>query len=252
MTKNGVIQQPQRRGRDKLSAIRYPLSARILFFLIFAFYALSYSCYAAPSYGTKMPLEKQFFAGFQQHSIFKRYLEHEAGKMRSFQELVLVSYGVSDWFSIDLKGAFGNIEQQSDNGDKLKYQAFLGGGYGFRFKFYDKEKVKMVFGFQHISIHPDSKFRDNVKHKGVLDDWQFCALASRDFKKFVPYLGARWSRCDYIHWEDKERDRIKSDETKCVGLILGLDIPLAEKLWINLEGSVFDNEAAAVSLNFVF
>lgn len=220
----------------------------------FAFFFLSFhfTCYAAPCYGTKMPARNKFFSGLQYHNIFKRYLEGDNGKMRSQQEFVLVSYGVFDWLSIDLKGGAGDIKQKPPSSPQLNYSQFLGGGYGFRLRLYDKNRVKAVFGFQHISIHPKLLHPQGQKNKAVLDDWQFSALASCDFKKFTPYLGARWSRCDYIHWVDGERNRVKSASGKSAGFIYGCDIAVTDKLWVNLEGQAFDSQAMAVSLNYAF
>ena len=208
---------------------------------------------AAPCYGTKMPGRNKFFAGAQYYNIFQRYLEHsENGKMRSQQEFILLSYGVFDWLSIDLKGGAGDIKQKPLGANQLNYSAFLGGGYGFRLRLYEKEKIKAVFGFQHISIHPKIIHPGGVKNKAVLDDWQLSALASYSFKKITPYLGARWSRADYIHWLDGERSRVKSDPDRSFGFIYGCDIALTQKLWINLEGQAFDSQAVAASLNCAF
>jgi len=208
--------------------------------------------YAAPCYGTTMPKQKEIDAGLQYYSIFKRYQEREAGKLRSGQEFVLFSYGVFDWLSIDAKGGAGFIKQHPLGRDEIDYPTFLGGGYGFRLRLYEKEKVKAVFGFQHISVHPYSIYAGGVKHKAVLDDWQVSALASYALGKFTPYLGTRWSRAGYIHWVDGQRDLVKSDLTKSWGLIAGLDIPLSSKMWVNIEGSWFDSDAAALSLNYRF
>ena len=208
--------------------------------------------YAAPCYGTKMPEVKEFFIGLQAHSVLKRQLEDEWGKLRSMQYFFLISYGVYDWLSIDLKGGAGNINQRSGAGDKMDYSTYLGGGYGFRIRFYNRGKTKMVFGFQHISIHPHTVSIGALKHKAVLDDWQFSFLASRDFRKFTPYMGAKWSRLDYIHWVDRNRKAVKSDLAKSIGFIAGLDLPLNDKIWLNLEGQLFDGEAVAGSLNFKF
>jgi hypothetical protein len=43
-----------------------------------------------------------------------------------------------------------------------------------------------------------------------------------------------------------------SDFTKSFGLIAGLDIPVNAKVWLNLEGQLFDSEACALSVNFNF
>jgi hypothetical protein len=217
--------------------------------LVFAFQIVAY---AAPCYGTNMPKKKQFFAGLQTYSIFKRILEDEAGKIRSLQNFLLISYGVTDWLSIDLKGGAGNIKQHPVGSDEIDYRSGFAGGYGFRVKAYDKENLRMVFGFQHISAHPYSSNLGSVRHKAILDDWQFSFLASRDILKVTPYLGCRWSRVDYIHTIEKERKRVMSDLTKDIGLIYGLDIPITKKTWINLEGEAFDSYALACSINYKF
>lgn len=210
------------------------------------------SSHAAPCYGTKLPQKKQVYMGLQSYSVFKRYLEDDSGKMRSQQEFLLLSYGVFDWLSIDLKGGAGWIKQHPGGIDELDYPAFLGGGYGFRLKLYEAKNTKAVFGFQHISVHPRTKYVENVKNKAVSDDWQLSLLASHDFKNLTPYLGTRFSRMDYIHWTNGYRNRVKSDLSKWVGLVAGTDITLTEKFWINLEGSWLDSEALAVSVNYGF
>ena len=65
---------------------------------------LATSSYAAPCYGTKMPEKKEIFLGLQYHDIFKRYLKDHYGTYRSMQNFLLLSYGIFDWLSIDLKG----------------------------------------------------------------------------------------------------------------------------------------------------
>jgi nitrate reductase NapE component len=199
-----------------------------------------------------MPMKKEFFIGFQNHTIFKRYLENEQGKVRSMQDFLLLSYGVYDWLSIDLKGGAGNIKQHPVGSDEVDYPSSFVGGYGFRVKLYDEKNLKMVFGFQHISIHPKSTHLGTVKNRAILDDWQTSLLASFDFKKITPYLGTRWSRIDYIHTVGDSRKRVMSDSTKSIGLILGLDLPLTKKSWLNLEGQLLDSEALAFSVNFSF
>jgi len=224
----------------------------VLLLLVTGYWLLVTNCYAAPCYGTKMPKKKQFFTGFQTHTIFKRYLEDDHGKLRSFQNFLLISYGVYDWLSIDLKGGAGYIRQHPVASDEVDYPTGFAGGYGFRLKLYEGEKIKTVFGFQHISIHPKSIHLGTVKNRAILDDWQFSLLGSYDFKKVTPYLGTRWSRVDYIHTVSDSRKRIMSDSGKSVGFIIGLDLPLTKNTWLNFEGQLFDSEAAAFSLNFGF
>jgi len=207
---------------------------------------------AAPCYGTKMPQKRQFFIGLQTHSIFKRYLEEEFGKVRSTQNFFMLSYGVYDWFSIDLKAGGGNIKQRPVNRDEVDYESSFAGGYGLRVKFWDKGKVRCVFGFQHISVHPKSTHLGLAKNSAILDDWQTSLLASYDFKKITPYIGTRWSRVDYIHKVEGERKRRMSDLTKDIGVIAGFDLPLGERLWLNVEAQAVDSLAASFSLNYSF
>jgi len=224
----------------------------LLILLITGCWLLVTDCYAAPCYGTKMPEKKGFFIGLQNYSIYKRYLEHQNGKLRSTQDFLTLSYGVFDWLSVDLKGGAGDIKQHPLGANEVRYDTNFVGGYGFRLKLFDKNEIKSVFGFQHISVHPDSAYVGAVKNKAILDDWQTSWLVSYDLKKATPYIGTRWSRTDYIHTQDGNRKRVMSDGTKSVGLIAGFDLPLCQKFWLNIEGSFFDNEAAAFSVNYSF
>jgi len=221
-------------------------------FLIFGICSFNFNCYAASCYGTKMPEKNKFFVGAQNHTIFKRYLEDGFGKVRSTQYFFIVSYGALDWLSIDLKSGSGNIKQRPLERAEVDYQSNFAGGYGLRLRLLEKDKLKAVLGFQHISVHPKSRHLGNSKNQAILDDWQWSLLGSYDFVKITPYLGAKWSRVDYIHRVDGIRKRRMSDLTKDIGLILGCDIPLTKQTWLNLEGQLIDTEACAVSLNFSF
>lgn len=219
--------------------------------LIFSLCLVSLS-YAAPCYGTRLPEKNKLFVGFESYSLFKRYLEDSKGKLRSQQQFYTMSYGIFDWLSLDLKGGMGNIKQHPLGSDEVDYSMGFAGGYGLRLKFLDKNSWKMVFGFQHISVHPKKTHVADVKNKAVLDDWQTSLLASYSFKQVTPYLGTRWSRVDYIHWVGSDRKRTMSDFTKSIGLIYGFEIPLGKKFWAILEGSAFDSDALAVSINYSF
>jgi len=220
--------------------------------LLSALCFLPYDCYAAPCYGTKLPERNKFFTGLENNNIFKRNLENDYGKVKSAQYFLLLSYGIFDWLSIDLKGGAGNINQQTSDGNHIRYATGFAGGYGLRLKFFDNNKIRGVLGFQHISVHPASKDVDNVKNKAILDDWQVSLLGSYDIWKFSPYLGTKWSRTDYIHKIESSRKRQMSDMTQDIGLIVGTNINLTNQIWINLEGQFFDVQAAAASLNYSF
>jgi len=179
-------------------------------------------------------------------------LEDEFGELRSTQHFFQICYGVFDWLSIDLKGGAGNIKQHPINSDEIDYNSSFAGGYGFRIKLLDKDRIKTIFGFQHISVHPRKTTFGNVKNEAVLDDWQSSLLVSYDFAKYTPYLGLKWSRVDYIHWVDENRKRKMSDLTKDLGIICGLDLPLTENTWLNLEGQLLDGQAFSFAVNFKF
>lgn len=224
---------------------------KVILFSLFCFCITSVS-YAAPAYGPKMPEKGKLFGGVQAYSVLNRSLENDYGKIHSLQDFFLLSYGVLDWLSLDFKGGVGNIRQRSTISGDIDYPTFLAGGYGFRLKLYDHEATKVVFGFQHISTHPFTVWVGDVKHKAVLDDWQFSFLVSHDVFKMTPYIGTRWSRMDKIHWTDHVRKLEKSDLSKSVGLIVGTNIPVSEKVWLNVEGQFIDATAVTASVNFTF
>ncbi|HTZ11609.1 MAG TPA: hypothetical protein VMD04_04465, partial [Candidatus Margulisiibacteriota bacterium] len=145
-----------------------------------------------------------------------------------------------------------NIRQHPNNGTELHYASNFAGGYGFRLKLYDRDNLAAVFGFQHISVHPKGAEQGEEKHKAILDDWQYSFLISRTFSKATPYLGARWSRLDYIHRTPESRKRVMSDLTRSIGLIAGLDLPLSKNFWFNVEGQFLDSSALAISANLSF
>lgn len=224
----------------------------ITLFVFMMCVCLAPASWAAPAYGTRLPEKNHFCVGGQSYYVLERKLEQEHGEMNSLQHFLLISYGLTDWFSVDLKGGAGNIRQKPDIGNEIEYPSYVGGGYGFRWRFYEEEKKKAVFGFQHISIHPYTQVIGDTKHKAVLDNWQLSLLASYAFTRVVPYLGMKWSRMDHIHWVDEDRGRDRSDISKSIGIILGSDIPLGQNVWVNMEGQLLDDQALAVSINAQF
>jgi hypothetical protein len=136
--------------------------------------------------------------------------------------------------------------------EKYGRPGFWGGGYGFRIRLYENGPWKAVTGFQHISTHPVTLKANGVKNNGILDDWGGSTLVSYDFKKFTPYAGLAYSTLDYIHRINNDAERINSDKHRYAGLIVGVDVPVTKKVWINLESDWRDGGAGAVSLNFHF
>ncbi len=224
-----------------------------IFLLWVSFVMIAGACYAAPIYGPNMPAKGKFFGGAQTHSVLERKLEGAHGEMASLQHFLLLSYGVTDWLSLDLKAGTGNIRQHPDAGEKLGYASRFAGGYGFRIKTYEKDKIKTLVGFQHISVHPWEDWSSGDKYQPIVDDWQVSALVSYAFSKITPYAGVKAGRMDYTYWvNEHDRNRVKSDETKMVGLVLGMDIAMNEKTWVNLEAQFLDGAAVVAGVNFKF
>lgn len=228
---------------------------RVILCLVLVMSAPVGSVKAAPCYGTTMPLRHKIIGGLQSYRLIRRELEHDYGQMRSFQHFFMLSYGITDWFSLDGKIGTGNIKIRPEETDDLNYRSAFAGGYGFRIRLYQDEtrRIKSVFGFQHISVHPYSKEGELGKNKAVLDDWQFSWLVSVRLRGVTPYLGTKWSRVDYIHWLNHDRKRVMSDLSKSVGLVAGIDIPLVkDKISLNLEGHYFDETAASCAVMYAF
>ncbi|MBF0485597.1 MAG: hypothetical protein HQL16_03680 [Candidatus Omnitrophica bacterium] len=225
---------------------------RVLLWIVLFVFSAS-AAFAAPAYGTKMPKAKEAFWGIGEYTIFFRTLNKDHGELKSQQEHILLSYGVTDWFSLDLKASLGTIESDPYTGSKIKYDhPVWGGGYGFRVRLYENGPVRVVSGFQHISIHPKTVKGNGEKNNAILDDWQASALVSYDLKKFTPYTGLRYGTTDYIHRINNDADRVYSPESRRFDAVLGVDIPVSRKAWINLEGAFGSGEALATSLNFHF
>jgi hypothetical protein len=73
------------------------------------------------------------------------------------------------------------------------------------------------------------------------------------FKKVTPYAGIKAGRMDYTFWvNEHDRNRVKGDETKLIGLVLGMDIDVCKNTWINLEVQAGDAKALIAGINFKF
>jgi hypothetical protein len=216
---------------------------------------MSGSAQAAPAYGTKMPKAKQAFWGVQHYFIARRNLNNDSGSLRSQQNHLLLSYGVTDWLSLDLKASLYSsfTHKGVDGADLEKYgNPVWGGGYGFRIRLYENGPWKVVTGFQHISIHPKTIKANGVKNNAIMDDWGGSTLVSYDLKKFTPYAGIAYSTLDYLHRIDNDANRINSDKHRYAGLVVGADIPVNKRIWFNVETDWRDGGAAAASLNMAF
>jgi hypothetical protein len=228
-----------------------PMPKAYAAFISFIIICLPVSAHSAPCYGTKIPQKGEFFSGLEGYYI-QRGLEKDQGNVKSLQSFLLISYGIYDWLSLDLKIGAGNITRYGAHQDNVHYKAKFDGGYGFRVRVFEKDNIRAVAGFQHISVHPFTERLDGKKYKSVLDDWQGSFLLSYSFRSFRPYSGIVASRTDYINWIDDNRKRHMSDSNKPVGLVLGADFDITDKMWINIETSLFNTKSLALSLNARF
>lgn len=210
--------------------------------------------WAASAYGTRMPKQKEVFWGLQNYYVRSRNLQHDLGTLHSHQNYLTMSYGVRDWLSLDLKWSlFSTFRHNMPDGSQTRYdRSVWGGGYGFRIKLYENGPWKTVAGFQHFSIHPLTIRKDGYKHNGILEDWQESVLLSYQMKSVTPYAGVRHTVMDYIHTLDNERKRINSDDNRRFGLITGMDIPLSDKMWLNIEADWQDGGSTTAGVHFRF
>ena len=208
---------------------------------------------ASPCWGTQMPDKGKSFWGIQHYSVERRNMESDRGSVNSQQNFLTWNYGLSDWFSLDLKDTlYSTFRTQDPEGDMKYKNAVWGGGYGFRIRLYESGPVKVVTGFQHFSIHPKTVKANGVRQNGILEDWQGSVLASYDFKRVIPYAGVRYDSMDYISDLDHTRSVVMSDEHRRIGGILGVDVPLTKRLWLNVETDWQDGGSLTTGILYRF
>jgi hypothetical protein len=140
------------------------------------------------------------------------------------------------------------VQQTPEGADEISYNTNFSGAYGFRVRLFRDEikNIRAIAGFQHISVHPDSRDVEGLENDCIVDDWQLSFLLSRDYKHISPYLGCKISRNDLIHKVEGEGKRKKSEHL--FGLFTGLDIYLNDRFRLNLEGRFIDETAFSCAL----
>lgn len=218
----------------------------LLLFILFA----TRLCFAAPIYGPNMPDKGKWDAGSQINIVFERDMEEQNGELESEQYFLTLSYGFWEWFCFDGKIGAGNVRRE--NTGSINYNTNFAGAYGLRAKVYDNDAngVRGILGFQHISVHPDPRNVEGIKHEVIWDDWQFSLLVSKDYKRITPYLGTRVSRVYCIRKINKERSRIRSSDEW--GVITGFDFLINDRTRFNLEGRFIDGLAMSTGVTCKF
>lgn len=201
------------------------------------------SAQAIPTFGTLMPEKGKYQGGARANFIFDREVnEYDNAKMFSYS--YKMSYGFTDWFCFDGLIGFGSVMAEHENESQLRYPYNFNGGYGWRAKIYKDEEraIDWVWGFQHVSTHPDKQRYRGRKHEIIWDEWQVSTVMSKHIWRFTPYCGAKWSFTYLISKIDNNRHRRMSNGPP-IGLVIGSDMRLGDYAYLNMEGRFFDETA---------
>ncbi len=209
--------------------------------------------YAAPTDGTDMPYKGKYITGYQNNAIFKHDLGDSYGNIKSIQHFYTLSYGVSDWLSLDGKIGFGNVREKGGVHPKADHNYGFAGGYGFKLRVIDddKNKVRVVTGFQHTSTHPASRNLNGDKREAAYEDWQVSLTASRDIGRITPFAGAKLSYGNLIQKTNKI-DRKNRPPAYYAGAVLGCCIKLTQNTYISVEGHFIDETSLASGVYYKF
>ncbi len=205
--------------------------------------------YAVPTYGTEMPEKNKGEVGYQSHIIFRRDMTSPNGRLQSAQNYLDISYSPLDWLTLDGKIGTGDLFRKGGDHPKVDFGYGFAGGYGFRVKALDDaaNRVKVVAGFHHISVHPPAKNIYGDKHEAILDDWEASIVASRSIGIFVPYAGGTAGFNDLIYWTN-EIDRKVRAARYCAGVVAGCSVRASRDISINVEGHFIDETSLSTGV----
>ena len=209
--------------------------------------------WAAPTYGTDMPPKGGVVTGYQNNIIFKHDLSDSYGSVRSDQHFYDISFGAGDRLSLDGKIGLGNILRKGGTHPKVYYDYGFAGGYGFRLLVKDdpKNKIKIVAGFHHISVHPLSRNISGDKYESILDDWQCSLVSSRQVGIFSPFLGFKISKCDLL-CRVNEIDRKRRPPEHYAGVVVGCAARIKDSLSVRIEAHFIDESSLAAGIWYRF
>jgi hypothetical protein len=209
--------------------------------------------YAAPTYGTEMPQKGRVTMGYQANAVFKHDLSDSYGNIKSEQQFFDISYGVFDWLSVEGRAGVGNLLQKGGIHPKVSYRNGFAGGYGFRLLALndEKNKIKTVVGFHHISVHPENRVINGDKYESLLDDWQISLVASRAVGIVTPFLGGKVSRFDLVY-KVNEIDRKRRPPRYYAGLVAGCGVRLPGGFSVTVEGHFIDESSLSAGAYWTF
>jgi len=221
--------------------------------IIAALLLAAYSLYAAPTDGTKIPYKGKYATGYQNNIIFKHDLAGNYGNVKSDQHYYTLSYGVFDWLTLDGKIGFGNVREKGGDHPKVMHNYGFAGGYGFRLRVLDddKNKVRVVTGFQHTSTHPASRNLNGDKREAIYEDWQVSLTASKDIGRISAFAGTKLSYGNLIQ-RTNEIDRKNRPPAYYAGLVLGCDIKLTKNTHVSVESHFIDETSLSSGIYYMF
>lgn len=230
------------------------MKKRLLIALLVAIIPLiGRAAFAIPSFGTNMPKGKEWRHGARGDLIFGRRVEsYKEAEISSYH--YTLSIGLFDWLCLDGMAGVGTITSEYINSEKLRYTANFSGGYGWRAKIYKNKDwgIDWVIGFQHMSVHPGTRRQvKGRKHEIIWDDWQLSTTVSKKLWRFTPYCGTKWSTVYLISKTDGDWRRKLSKGTP-VGLIIGTDFEINDRLFVSAEGRFIDETGLNAGFTFKY
>ena len=208
--------------------------------------------FAIPAEGTFLPSVNKSIWGVQFNHISARDFNKVEGIGSTTQYFVKISYGLTERLFIDGKVGLGNVGFDRNDDVKLNFPTGFAGGYGFRYLLHDnsEEKMKVLFGFQHISCHPLKDTINNLKHRIIWDEWQETLLFLKTWSKTTVYAGPQYSAVQLKYKTDDFRRRLKGEDVW--GAVLGLDYYCNERTAINTEIRLFNEWAFNIGMSCKF
>jgi hypothetical protein len=221
--------------------------------LVIALTLIASEACAAPTYGTDMLKRGKVAIGYQNNIVFRHDLSDSYGYIKSDQHFFDISYGVYDWLSVCGKAGMADLIQKGGGHPKVSYGYGFAGGYGFRIRAYNntKEKIRIVLGFHHISVHPVDSSWNSDKYESVLDDWQASLAGSKDIGAITPYVGIKFSKFDLVY-KVNEMDRKRRPPENFVGLVTGITVRFRDDLSARVEAHFFDETALSTGAYYTY
>ncbi|MDP3791880.1 MAG: hypothetical protein Q8R38_07550 [Candidatus Omnitrophota bacterium] len=225
----------------------------IVYGVIILFLLCSINIHAAPTDGTNIPYKGKYITGYQNNSVFKHDLSNSYGNIKSLQNYYTLSYGVFDWLTLDGKIGFGNVREKGGVHPKVDHNYGLAGGYGFRLRVLDddKNKVRVVTGFQHTSTHPANRNLNGDKRMAIYEDWQVSLVSSREIGRMTPFAGAKLSYGNLIQ-KTNDIDRKNRPPAYYTGVVIGCDVKITKNTYLSVEGHFIDETSLSSGIYYKF